>query len=91
MASILGILMLVVLLFSALYIAHEMDHDCEGEDCPVCSIIRQCESVIRRGCGAAPVQVWVAIPMLIGLAAAALFVCVTASETPVARKVRMNN
>ena len=29
-------------LFSAAYIAHEADHDCDGEDCQVCVELRHC-------------------------------------------------
>ena len=28
--------------FSTVYIAHEADHDCGGEDCPVCVQLQQC-------------------------------------------------
>ena len=29
-------------IFSVAYIAHEADHDCEGEGCPVCVQLQQC-------------------------------------------------
>ena len=29
-------------ILSAAYIAHEADHDCEGEGCPVCVHLQQC-------------------------------------------------
>ena len=28
--------------FSAIYITHEADHDCNGDDCPICVQLQQC-------------------------------------------------
>lgn len=36
-----------VLLFSSIYVAMEADHDCCGEDCPVCAVIMLCEVAVR--------------------------------------------
>lgn len=40
-------LLLCSMLFSVGYIAAEAEHDCEGEECPVCVFIGICESVLR--------------------------------------------
>ena len=45
-AGIAGVLMLVFVLFSVFFIAHEAHHDCTGEDCPVCAAIRLCERIL---------------------------------------------
>lgn len=29
-------------IFSVAYIAHEADHDCNGDDCPICVQLQQC-------------------------------------------------
>lgn len=42
--------MLLIMFVSSAYIALEADHDCIGEDCPVCAFIAQVEQV-RRGFG----------------------------------------
>ena len=47
-AGIMGILMLFIVLFSAFYIAAEADHDCTGEDCPICACIQQCENTLHQ-------------------------------------------
>lgn len=47
-AAILGMSMLFVLLFSLFYILAEANHDCAGEDCPICACIQQCEHNIRQ-------------------------------------------
>ncbi len=46
-AAALVLLTAFLLLFSAVFIALEADHDCCGEDCAVCAQIRLCEDLIR--------------------------------------------
>lgn len=46
-AMLLAIAVLFVMLFSACYIAAESDHDCTGEDCPICWQISLCESTLK--------------------------------------------
>ena len=90
-AVILGLMMLVVVLFSAFYIAAETEHDCTGEDCPVCVCIQHCENTLR-GIGegiSAPSSV--IIPFLFVLLTTALFVTAVPSDTLISRKVRLNN
>ena len=44
---LLAAAVLFVMLFSAFYIAIEVDHDCVGEDCPICYQISVCEHTLR--------------------------------------------
>lgn len=37
-----------VMLFSAIFIPNHLDHDCTGEDCPVCAVIMQCTNNIHN-------------------------------------------
>lgn len=90
-AGIMGLMMLVIVLFSAFYIAAETDHDCTGEDCPVCACIQLCESTLRGISDGISVASSVIIPFLFILSAAALFVTAVPSDTLISRKVRMNN
>lgn len=39
--------LILVLLASSAYIIHEANHDCTGEDCPVCQMIAVNLSVLR--------------------------------------------
>lgn len=41
-------LMLGILAFSAFFIAAEADHDCSGDDCPICMVLQQCENTVRN-------------------------------------------
>lgn len=90
-AGIMGLVMLIIVLFSAFFIAAEADHDCTGEDCPICACIGQCENMLR-GIGdgtAAPLSA--VIPVLLILFFAALLVAEFSQETLITKKVRLNN
>lgn len=54
--SLLRILLIIVTLFlmisSILFIAIEADHDCKGEDCPICYQIAVCEKTYKFICSA---------------------------------------
>lgn len=89
-AGIMVIMLLAIVLFSAFYIAAEADHDCTGDDCPICACIQQCENILNQvGDGAARVSM--AAPVIFLL----LFVLFPAQsipqETLISRKVRLNN
>jgi len=89
-AGITGLMMLVFVLFSAFYIAAETDHECCGEDCPICACVHLCENALHGfDDGAAVQSVSVVFPVLILLATA--FSAAACQETPVSQKVRMNN
>ena len=89
-AGIAGFLMLVFVLLTVFFIAHEAHHDCTGEDCPVCAAIRLCEGVLRfAGAGGAPRFSF--LPVLLVLTAAPFVLHGIARITPVSFKVRMNN
>lgn len=89
-AGIFGLLMLVVLMLSSLYIAAESHHDCCGDDCPICETLLQCENTLRQlgesACAAAFIVIAVLTVLLAAPAASVIF-----SETLVSRKVRLNN
>ena len=84
-------MMLVVVLFSAFYIVAETDHDCTGDDCPICACIQQCENILNQIGDGAAAQISVVAPVVFLL----LFVLFSArsitQETLVSKKVRLNN
>lgn len=47
-SAITVITVVFVLLFSILYIAVETDHDCTGEDCPICEQIAICQQQLEQ-------------------------------------------
>ncbi len=92
-AGILGLMTLVIVLFSSFYIAAEADHDCRGEDCPVCACVRQCENALHGpgdGIATRPASVASVILMLL-LPAAAPAAAASRQKTLVSEKIRLNN
>jgi hypothetical protein len=90
-AGVTSLLLLVIALFSAFYLAAEAGHDCAGEDCPICACIQRCESALRGFGGGTAALLSVAAPIFFILLFAALFAAALPLETPVSRKVRLNN
>lgn len=46
-ASVLALTVALVMLFFVCFIVAEADHDCVGENCPICYQICICENVMR--------------------------------------------
>lgn len=90
-AGMMGILLLAVMLCSVFYIAAEAGHNCEDGECPICAEIRQCENTVRRGGNLLFAQTAVIIPLILAAASVSLVYVILSSETPVSRKIRMNN
>ncbi len=90
-AGIMGIMMLFIMLFSAFYIAAEADHDCTGEDCPICACIQQCENTLHQISGGITSQAVIIIPIVFMLISAFPYAVCFLRETLVSRKVRLNN
>ena len=90
LAGVLGLALLLALVLCALCIAAEADHDCTGEDCPVCAAIRLCERILC--CAGTRGAAWISLlPVLFVLLAAPPALYGLARITPVSVKVRMNN
>ena len=47
MTRLLAVVLAVVMLSSAVYLAVEADHDCSGEDCAICRQISICENLLK--------------------------------------------
>ena len=47
-ALVLAVIVLFVMLYSALFIAAEADHDCVGENCPICYQINVCQNALKN-------------------------------------------
>ncbi len=90
-AGIMAVIMLFSLLFSVLFIAVEADHDCTGDDCPICACIQECGNTLRGFTRRTAVRISVVITVLFVLHIAVLFTEALSQETLVIRKVRLNN
>lgn len=90
-ALIIALMLFVVMLFSALFIAHETHHDCTGEGCSVCAMLAVCENMLKNisvAAAAAAVLTAAVFVFVKSLEAAAVF-CPAA--TPVSLKVKLSD
>ncbi len=54
-AICLVLLTMVFTLFTYIYVATELEHDCVGEDCPICEMVLQCQQTLQQlGVGVIP-------------------------------------
>lgn len=90
--SIFLILVLLLFLFvSTYFIAYEADHECTGEDCPVCALIQMSENSLRQlGSGASAAAAVSSLFILILVMQTCTGDSITL-PTPVSRKIRLNN
>ncbi len=74
-----AVIFCAVILGSLAFIAAEADHDCQGEGCAVCEMIKHCQQVIESlGTAAAACAVRAAFIMT---AVAVLVICQTVNNT----------
>lgn len=90
-SGVIVALMLFILLFSAFYIAVEADHDCTGHDCPICACIQQCENILQQIGNGTVIQFSAVLPILFSFLFVTVWTLNARIETPVTRKVRLNN
>ena len=89
-AGIMGFMILFTVLFSAVYITLEADHDCECEDCPICVCLQHCEKILFQS-GEVFSYTTAVVPVICLLLLSILFKSSFLRETPVTKKVRLNN
>ena len=87
--------MIIVIIFVSLaslfYIFSETEHECSGENCPVCACIHQAQQALRNlSFGAAAGQLMTAVFISL-FAAFAVHFFVISCDSPVKRRVRLNN
>ena len=90
-AAITAIAMLLVILLAGIFIALEADHDCEGEDCPVCECMEQCRATLHQLGSVTVTGKAVLFPVLLLIVSVIHFARVIRRETPVSIKVQLNN
>ena len=90
-ATVLGLMALIAMLFSVVLASVETHHHCHGDDCPICECIHQCHISVRQLVGGNLPQIVYAFV----LSAAVLMITVcfidAHRDTPVGLKVRLND
>ena len=84
-------IMIFISVASLFYIFSETKHECSGENCPVCACIHQAQQALRNlSSGAAAGQLMTAVFISL-FAAFAVHFFVISCDSPVKRRVRLNN
>ena len=91
-ASIIIAAFIVVAVLTSLFVvAHEADHDCIGEDCPVCAVIAACQTILKTLRDALVVAA-AALVCFVVAASIEKFISIRSSEnTPISLKVKLLN
>ena len=83
---------ILVLAVSSAFLIHEADHDCCGEDCPICRTIAMTTALMRALCLIAAVQlIWSVLAVSRSDFHIPGFVRLHTEGTPVSRKTRIND
>ena len=91
-ALLLCVGLILALFVSSAFLIHEADHDCSGEDCPICRTIALTTALMRTICLAA--AMWLFGSVLTAVLSACHVpesVCLHTEGTPVSRKTRIND
>ncbi len=90
-AAFIGVALLLGVLFSTFYVAHEYVHDCTGEDCPICQYIAECEAFVNH-VSTGVVFICAAIVAVLAISdTVSMFTRDGLFTTLVEQKVRLNN
>lgn len=91
LAAVTATAMLLVIVLAGIFIVMEADHDCEGEDCPVCQCLENCQTTLRQ-LGAVTVTASASLFSVFLLITTCFhLVKVFCNDTPVSTKVRLND
>ncbi len=90
-ALILAAVILLAVAASLFIIIHEADHDCSGEDCPVCALIEACTDTIRSVSLLIAVAIIVSSAVLFAFSGIYLQKYFCIPQTPVSLKIKLLN
>ena len=90
-AMLLAGTLLFVMFCSALFIAAESDHDCVGENCPICCQINACQNILKSLSSAVCAAVFAAALTYILLRSVSACEAAAPSYTLVSLKVKLSD
>mgnify|MGYP006918868324 FL=1 len=90
-SGIVCTMLIVVMFVSLFYIVKEENHQCTGEDCPVCACIHQAEQILRNLGTGLVVAVCVSFTVTGGMPVVSGYCSTVRCSSLVAQKVRMND
>ncbi len=88
---ILAALILFALMTSLFVIIREADHDCTGENCPVCAVIAVCQNTVKTLGGVLGAAAIAFACFCFTASVIAFFRTISYNKTPVSLKVKLLN
>ena len=82
---------LVAAVCSLLFLVRELDHDCTGEDCPVCAVMQLCEGGLRTLSAAGTAHMSAAGSFYVCAVLLFVLFCLIYRPILASHKVRLNN
>ncbi len=95
-AGIIALMMLLIGLFSAFFIASEITHNCAEHhgtehNCPICICIQQCQNALHGFDDGLTIELSSILPLLFILLLTVPVTTVLMQDTLVSQKIRMND
>lgn len=90
-AALLAAIFVLVVLSSSIFIIEHADHDCTGEDCPICEQLFACAQNLKRLTNAAAAVVVAVALVILPRAVIRRLAAVYVFGSPIALKVKLSN
>lgn len=90
-AIVFACVLFFAMLLSVLFIAHETDHECIGEDCQVCARLAACENSLKNISGAVTAAAAVAAVCFVFVRMLLCSSVLCAASSPVSLKVKLSD
>ena len=90
-AIVFACVLFFAMLLSVLFIAHETDHECIGEDCQVCARLAACENSLKNISGAVTAAAAAAAVCFVFVRMLLCSPVLCAASSPVSLKVKLSD
>lgn len=91
MAALICLWLVCGVVFSVFFVSNEYDHDCSGDECPICQIITVCENFVKNISGGLILAVAALAAVLVVAGACVKDSADIIADTLITQKVRLNN
>ena len=90
-AAVFACVLFFAMLLSVLFIAHETNHECIGEDCQVCARLAACENSLKNISGAVTAAAAVTAVCFVFVRTLLCSPVLCAASSPVSLKVKLSD
>ena len=91
LAAAIAVLLVCFILFACFFVLAESDHDCSGEDCPICQVIAVVEEIIKKIASLISVAAIIAAILTVAAGSCCATEQIVRMPTPVLRKDKLSD